>query len=365
MDNIVNWGIKPFITNAELSCVTVDGLEIENLFSQDPLVRSKGVRVESFVRPPVSLKLTFILPINLTHILIKTRLDDKETCRLRLSVGKETALKDCGCFVYSTIRLPLILHNKQWSKRENPSSFMLPNKVVGSQVHAKLLCQEITSQPLKITFNPTTLNIEFLHCSGPKPLAIQYIEIWGHLSKSATVEQKKRFEQVVHSLLSKESMGSSSSSSVSTKLYNVDCDDTSNERSHDTLSLSSTSTSTRSRNAAEVPSVSEANETPSKFLDALTYEVMLLPHILPSGYYVDQSSIDKSRELDLMNGRPPSDPFTGIPYSEHLRPTFCPELKAELDLYFNQHPMSQPVAKTVGSADDIVRHRQNLAGKIE
>ena len=365
MDNIVNWGIKPFITNAELSCVTVDGLEIENLFSQDPLVRSKGVRVESFVRPPVSLKLTFILPINLTHILIKTRLDDKETCRLRLSAGKETALKDCGCFVYSTIRLPLILHNNQWSKRENPSSFMLPNKVVGSQVHAKLLCQEITSQPLKITFNPTTLNIEFLHCSGPKPLAIQYIEIWGHLSKSATVEQKKRFEQVVHSLLSKESIGSSSSSSVSTKLYNVDCDDTSNERSHDTLSLSSTSTSTRSRNAAEVPSVSEANETPSKFLDALTYEVMLLPHILPSGYYVDQSSIDKSRELDLMNGRPPSDPFTGIPYSEHLRPTFCPELKAELDLYFSQHPMSQPVAKTVGSADDIVRHRQNLAGKIE
>ena len=361
MDNIINWGINPFITNAELSCVTVDGLEIENLFSQDPLVRNKGVRVESFVRPPVSLKLTFNLPINLTHILIKPRLDAEETCKLRLSAGKATALKDCGCFVYSTTRLPLILHNKQWSKRENPSCFILPNKVVGSQVHAKLLCQEITSQPLKITLNLTTLNIEFLYCSGPKPLAIQYIEIWGHLSKSATIEQRKTFEQVVHSLLSKEPIGCSSSSPVTTKLYHVDCDDTLNERSHDTLSVSSTST----RKATEVSSVSEANEMPSKFLDALTYEIMLLPHILPSGYYVDQSSIDKSHELDLMNGRPPSDPFTGIPYSEHLRPTFCPKLKAELDLYFSQHPMSQPVAKTVGSADDIVQHRQNLAGKIE
>ena len=47
------------------------------------------------------------------------------------------------------------------------------------------------------------------------------------------------------------------------------------------------------------------------FLDALTFEMMTLPMLLPSGHYVDSSTLDKLAHTDALYGRPPTDPFTG------------------------------------------------------
>lgn len=51
---------------------------------------------------------------------------------------------------------------------------------------------------------------------------------------------------------------------------------------------------------------------PEHFLDEITYELMALPMLLPSGHFVDRSTLDKLQHTDSMYGRPPSDPFTGI-----------------------------------------------------
>ena len=50
---------------------------------------------------------------------------------------------------------------------------------------------------------------------------------------------------------------------------------------------------------------------PEKFLDEITYEVMAVPMLLPSGHYVDKNTLDKLLHTDAVYGRPPSDPFTG------------------------------------------------------
>ncbi len=50
---------------------------------------------------------------------------------------------------------------------------------------------------------------------------------------------------------------------------------------------------------------------PLKLLDSLTYEVMLIPMSLPSGHFVDRSTVDKLANNDAIYGRAPTDPFTG------------------------------------------------------
>lgn len=50
---------------------------------------------------------------------------------------------------------------------------------------------------------------------------------------------------------------------------------------------------------------------PEKFLDEITYEIMAVPMLLPSGHYVDKNTLDKLLHTDAIYGRPPSDPFTG------------------------------------------------------
>ena len=52
-------------------------------------------------------------------------------------------------------------------------------------------------------------------------------------------------------------------------------------------------------------------QTPDRFLDEITYEIMTIPMLLPSGHYVDRSTLDRVVQSDTSYGRSPSDPFTG------------------------------------------------------
>ncbi|CAI8041454.1 RING finger protein 37 [Geodia barretti] len=51
---------------------------------------------------------------------------------------------------------------------------------------------------------------------------------------------------------------------------------------------------------------------PERFMDEITCEIMVLPMLLPSGHFVDRSTLDKLHTTDCVYGRPPSDPFTEV-----------------------------------------------------
>lgn len=59
-------------------------------------------------------------------------------------------------------------------------------------------------------------------------------------------------------------------------------------------------------------------EAPHKFFDELTYDLMQIPMLLPSGHCVDRSTLDRLRHMDLAYGRLPLDPFTGSQSSKRL-----------------------------------------------
>ena len=50
---------------------------------------------------------------------------------------------------------------------------------------------------------------------------------------------------------------------------------------------------------------------PESFLDEITYEVMVIPMLLPSGHYVDRTTLERVRDTDAAYGRGECDPFTG------------------------------------------------------
>lgn len=91
---------------------------------------------------------------------------------------------------------------------------------------------------------------------------------------------------------------------------------------------------------------------PEEFLDAITCEPMQLPMVLPSGKFVDRSTLVKHENTIASWGRPASDPFTGLPFNAQRRPVLHAALKAKIDQYMLQHQDSDEVRKiprTVGT----------------
>nr|XP_019954543.1 PREDICTED: RING finger protein 37 [Paralichthys olivaceus] len=75
---------------------------------------------------------------------------------------------------------------------------------------------------------------------------------------------------------------------------------------------------------------------PEEFLDPLTQEVMMLPMLLPSGVSVDSTTLEECQKREATWGRPPNDPFTGVPFTSTSQPLPNPQLKIRIDHFLLQ-----------------------------
>ena len=91
------------------------------------------------------------------------------------------------------------------------------------------------------------------------------------------------------------------------------CEEQTLHCNHNSRPLSKCTTCSLKQTNSYHPSDGIVNDQciPSKFLDSITCDVMLLPMLLPSGHLVDRSTVDKLALNDTMYGRLPTDPFTG------------------------------------------------------
>ncbi|KAI3372740.1 hypothetical protein L3Q82_023204, partial [Scortum barcoo] len=78
---------------------------------------------------------------------------------------------------------------------------------------------------------------------------------------------------------------------------------------------------------------------PEEFLDPITQEVMLLPMLLPSGMSVDNTTLEEHQKREATWGRPPNDPFTGVPFTSTSQPLPNPQLKSRIDHFLLQNGM--------------------------
>lgn len=89
-----------------------------------------------------------------------------------------------------------------------------------------------------------------------------------------------------------------------------------------------------------------SKELPPEFLDPLTCEIMSLPIILPSGYTIDQGTLDRHIKSEMSWGRKASDPFTGMLLTETKNPIINHVLKERIDHFTLIKDI--PLGKTTG-----------------
>ncbi|KAH8245278.1 hypothetical protein KR032_007714 [Drosophila birchii] len=77
---------------------------------------------------------------------------------------------------------------------------------------------------------------------------------------------------------------------------------------------------------------------PEEFLDCITWDLMVVPTVLPSGKVVDQSTITKHAAAEAKWGRKPSDPFTSLEYNDQRKTMVNMELKKRIEEFLVEHP---------------------------
>jgi len=85
---------------------------------------------------------------------------------------------------------------------------------------------------------------------------------------------------------------------------------------------------------------------PEEFLDAITVEIMTQPIRLPCGLAVDSITLEKYYEEEAKFGRLPNDPFTGICFTETLKPLADSALKGRVDKFLSQN-CDEPSLKNI------------------
>ncbi|XP_031825793.1 RING finger protein 37 isoform X2 [Nomia melanderi] len=176
---------------------------------------------------------------------------------------------------------------------------------------------------------PINIDITFLYNSVP---ALGRIEVWGNVASRC---------------------GRDTLASISTLWYKHELNKSMTiEREQCNKHFSASKSIEDSKNI--LPSVTNTSfkevlelslDVPESFLDAITWEIMTQPILLPSGKIIDQSTLQKHEETEALWGRKLTDPFTGIPFSENRKPVIASALKVRIDKFLLENSNAEEVKR--------------------
>ncbi|KAI4504386.1 hypothetical protein M0802_000857 [Mischocyttarus mexicanus] len=300
----------------KVTCDTIstDGYEVTNLI-QDPC---KGFLAYSCIKPPVQIVFTFPCNIQIHHICIWPSVGPQKSSGFQIYAKTDNdsmpytllsngclSANDCGVLFYAA--------------NVNPANISIgPNFL---QRYLKGSAQYIVSQT-------KSLKVSIFKTQNSVP-ALGKIEIWGSVSSNTSRDVIANVEALWSAAQKSVFLPTiNHQSSISTNnTKDVDMQNTNNTK--DTL------------------------EVPDMFLDAITYEIMTQPILLPSGKTIDQITLEKHGKSEALWGRSLSDPFTGLPFNEIRKPIMATALKVIIDKFLLEN----------SDMDEIKRLPRVLGGK--
>lgn len=324
---LTNFCCDWFVSSVNCESVTADGYSCSNLISADPNTRSRGLRVEHYIRPPVTVTVNFCCPVKVSCILICPDLCEQAEMRVELSgsaggtgqlklLSARPLLGRSGCL--------LVARGKHFDatiqKQELASLPSLANMVVQRSYGYKDLKQsQHVESPLKhdrVLRHLRHLQLKVIRWTGPKPVNIKWLEVWGVVSSTCSGDEMSLFLRRLKA--SKDSPDNNNINKCG-QPPGMFTDRDSSDSTSQQLTLNSPSHSGHVGGlkgkivlgSTSALTSNQSDEIPEQFLDELTFEVMVLPMLMPSGHYVDKSTVDKLAVGDATYGRPPTDPFTG------------------------------------------------------
>lgn len=266
------------------SCISREDYSVENLISPDAGTRNRGFLCETFIRPPVSLTFCFPFAFDIKYVIIGTRVGGQKSSGFQILAGRSDNVQKICSTITENEKIVFHDNNTDLSSFGNDYDKCCFNISASRNIRS--------AEKLAVRIFKTANSIP----------AIGKLEVWGKISCSVPKEIR---QAMIHKWEE---------------------------------SIRPTEIQKKTNNSLPITEkVADITTMCDDFLDSITYEVMTCPMVLPSGKYVDRSTVDKCIEHDTMYGRTPCDPYTGIPFTDKLKPMPVPELKGRIDSFLLKH----------------------------
>ncbi|XP_015280605.1 PREDICTED: RING finger protein 37 [Gekko japonicus] len=340
---VINVCLPQFKPRIHCNKISADGYEVENLISEDPAKRNRGFRCEYFIKPPVQVMVSF--PFNI------------EICRINIDISSGSCQNITGLDIWTSTSSGKASWNNPFSGLAGPpllekEAFTLVGKAVLKN-QSKVTFSHRGFKPRPPFHHPmdtlssfsgaasldlwnkgpgslsgvSHLKICITHVAGSGLPCIKKVEVWGQPAKSCPHEVVGDVFRVA-SQSPAPGFGGQASSLPSPMESDV--------------------VPFGNPDSQEQKLMEAVQDVPEEFLDPITLEVMTFPMLLPSGKVIDQETLEKCNRSEASWGRVPSDPFTGVAFSQHSQPLPHPSLKARIDHFLLQH--SIPGTNLLGRA---------------
>ncbi|OAD58897.1 RING finger protein 37 [Eufriesea mexicana] len=289
----------------EIQCSTIntEGYEVSNLINDS----DKGFLAYACIKPPINIDITFLCNVCINHILIWPQVGSQKSSGFQLyaKTSNDTSV-------------PYALLATGFLDSTNAGLLFYPSTINHETISApsNFLRRYIKPSLHYLTTYINSLRICICKTENSVP-ALGKIEVWGTVSPRCG----KDTAASILILWSKQQS----------------CLVQSVEKSENTDSLVT---------ATHDKEILESNlQVPECFLDAITYDIMTQPILLPSGKIIDQSTLLKHEETEAIWGRRLTDPFTGLPFSEERKPVIATALKIRIDKFLLENSNVEEIKK--------------------
>ncbi|XP_078668058.1 RING finger protein 37-like [Branchiostoma floridae x Branchiostoma belcheri] len=329
--------------------VSADGYDVTNLVSADPRVRARGFRAEYFIKPPVNVILSFPFHVHIHRIDVDPCVGSNVSLGLQILTHSAASIENW------------LVDSKQSSTSDslnsalNPDTFNLVGKAFLEE--RRFLCfknnrysprhpfvgkdfllgalegnvyeTSLWQKSLASLNRVSHLMVRIVRTQSASIPVLRSVRVYGQPSASCDKEVVSLVYQISKSLKQPPPVVPAATSVQSPPYEEEEVQDVSRHLQQES--------------SKDNPSI------PLEFLDEITLELMALPMMLPSGHSVDQSTLDKHSQSEEVWGRPPSDPFTGVPYTRNSYPIPNATLKLRIDKFLLQEGKHLTnVGRTVG-----------------
>ena len=187
-------------------------------------------------------------------------------------------------------------------------------------------------------------------------VALKNVEVWGRPSRRNTNVTKDHITKISKRIMQK-NCAQDSGHKVECEKTDLETDKNSKRTGYPTKETFSNRLSNNSFCPGKI------SEIPDEFLDPITFEIMTLPILLPSGHSVDISTLERCKKEDEKNGRMAMDPFTGVPLNHENKAVPNTALKYRLDSFMLKKKSEMFQRQTTGvsiPSSDVTGNIKNL-----
>ncbi|KAM6945010.1 RING finger protein 37 [Lycodopsis pacificus] len=384
---VLNLCLPAFHTTVQCNKLCADGYDVTNLVSADPAIRRRGFKLEYFLRPPVQVTLTFGFQVELCRVDVELwtwGMDRGQVCkRLEISTTSDTLPTPNSDQGHERVHQKKQMQVKdQKQSREKPQEHAVKyGQSSGHQwrLQAQQWGEEARDEPqqrghafksntgpsnpepgldfkligrcelreeIQVCFTRSNFRPRppFLSPLPPQPANCHQEELWsrGMLSLGAVTQLRVTLPfGGAASALGLKALAVWGQPARCCPAEDVERIKRVQEASERRLprpvffdpSVSRIKPPLQAATSPSNPSI------PEEFLDQITQEVMLLPMLLPSGVSVDSTTLEEHQKREATWGRPPNDPFTGVPFTSTSQPLPNPQLKSRMDHFILQKGM--------------------------